>query len=314
MPVDQRKEEYFERLNKLLDDYTKIFIVHADNVGSTQMQKIRIALRGKAVVLMGKNTMVRKAIRDKLSANPSLDRLLPLVKGNVGFIFVKNDLQEARKILDANKVAAPARAGAIAPCKVIVPAGNTGLEPTQTSFLQALNIPSKINKGAVEIINDVHLLSPGQKVGSSEAALLAKLNIKPFSYGLQLNHIYDNGSVYGPNVLDLTEEDLLKSFSQAVAQATQLSLAVSFPNTLSVPHFVLNAYKNLLSVAVATEITFPQAEKVKAFIANPQAFAVAAAPVAAPAATSSAPAAKVEAKKEEPKEEEDDDMGFGLFD
>merc|ERR1711887_466700 len=131
------------------------FIVGADNVGSKQMQEIRIALRGRAVVLMGKNTMMRKAIRGYLDKNPDLERLLPHIKQNVGFVFTKEELVDVRDLLLANKVKAPARAGAIAPLDVTVPAQNTGLGPEKTSFFQALNIPTKITKGTIEIINDV---------------------------------------------------------------------------------------------------------------------------------------------------------------
>jgi large subunit ribosomal protein LP0 len=49
--------------------------VNADNVGSKQMQQIRISLRGHAIVLMGKNTMMRKAIRGHLSNNPKLEQV-----------------------------------------------------------------------------------------------------------------------------------------------------------------------------------------------------------------------------------------------
>uniref|UniRef100_A0A672SRA0 Large ribosomal subunit protein uL10 n=1 Tax=Sinocyclocheilus grahami TaxID=75366 RepID=A0A672SRA0_SINGR len=124
------------RFQQLLDDYPKCFIVEADNVGSKQMQTIRLSLRGKAVVLMGKNTMMRKAIRGHLENNPSLERLLPHIRGNVGFVFTKEDLTEVRDLLLANKVPAAARAGAIAPCEVTVPAQNTGLGPEKTSFFQ----------------------------------------------------------------------------------------------------------------------------------------------------------------------------------
>ena len=61
-------------LQQLLDDYPKCFIVGADNVGSKQMQQIRMSLRGTAVVLMGKNTMMRKAIRGHLERNPALEK------------------------------------------------------------------------------------------------------------------------------------------------------------------------------------------------------------------------------------------------
>lgn len=52
--------------------------------------------------------------------------------------------------------------------------------------VQALNIPTKINRGTVEIVSDVHLIKATEKVGGSEATLLSKLGIKPFSYGLVL--------------------------------------------------------------------------------------------------------------------------------
>jgi len=74
------------------------------------------------------------------------------VRGNVGFVFTRGDLVEVRDKLLENKVRAPARNGAIAPCPVIIPAQNTGLSPEKTSFFQALSIPTKISKGTIEII------------------------------------------------------------------------------------------------------------------------------------------------------------------
>ncbi|PAL66707.1 hypothetical protein CEJ83_20535, partial [Acinetobacter baumannii] len=92
-----------------------------------------------------------------------------------------------------------------------------------------------------------------------------------------------------------------------------LALAISYPTLAAAPHMFINAYKNVVAVALATEYSFPQADKVKEYLADPSKFAVAAAPVAgggdAPAA-----AAKEEEKKEEPAEESDGDMGFSLFD
>jgi len=308
----ERKQAYFNKLVKLLDEYPKIFIVVADNVGSAHMQSIRKALRGKAVVLMGKNTMIRKAIRGHLQNNAALEALLPAIKGNIGFIFTKGDLADVKKVIVENKVSAPAKAGAIAPCDVVVPAGNTGLEPTQTSFLQALNIPSKITRGQIEITNDIPLIKEGNKVGASESNLLAKLNIRPFKYGLKIKTVYDNGSMYDAKVLDLTDDDIIAKFKNGVRNVACVSLAVGYPTLASLPHSLARAYKNLLSISVATEFTFPQAEKIKKYLSNPGAFAA-----AAPAATKEdkkAPA-KEEKKKEEPKEEEEEeDMGLGLFD
>merc|ERR1712179_281781 len=225
--------------------------------------------------------------------------------------FTKMGLLCVRDLLLANKVKAPAKAGALAPVDVIVPAQNTGMGPEKTSFFQALAIPTKITKGTIEIIKDVDIIKAGDRVGMSEATLLNMLKISPFSYGLVISKVYDSGSGFAPEILDITDDDLLASFSAGVANVAALSLAIKYPTVASVPHSIINGMKNLLAVAAATDITFKEAETVKKFLADPSAFA-AAAPVAAAAPAAPAAAAKEESEEED--DEEDDDMGFGLFD
>jgi len=305
------KELYFQKLKELLSKYPSIFIVNVDNVGSNQMHQIRVALRGRGVVLMGKNTMVRRALRSILTENPQYERLLPHVKGNIGFVFTDKDLKDVREIIVANKVAAPARAGAFAPKDVTVPGGNTGMEPGKTSFFQALGIPTKIARGTIEIVSDVKVVTAGTRVGPSEATLLNMLNISPFTYGMTVIQIYDRGNSFPPSVLDVDEQELVDRFLSGIKTIAAISLALNYPTIVSVTHSLVNAYKNLIAVALTTEYTFEGAEKIKEYLENPEAFAV-----AAPAETVAAPAAE-EAKaeeKEEEKEESDEDMGFGLFD
>jgi len=305
------KASYFIKVVELFDEYPKCFIVGADNVGSKQMQTIRSSLRGIGIVLMGKNTMIRKAIRGHLENNAALEKLLPHIKGNVGFVFTKGDLNDIREKLTESKVRAPARNGAIAPLHVIIPAQNTGLGPEKTSFFQALSIPTKISKGTIEIINDVPILKPGDKVGASEATLLNMLNISPFSYGLQIEQVYDSGSIFSPDILDIRPEDLRAKFQAGVANLAAVCLEVGYPTIASVPHSIANGFRNLLAIAATTDVEFKEATTIKEYIKDPSKFA-AAAPVAAAAAPAAA-APKKEEKKEE-SEEEDDDMGFGLFD
>ncbi|XP_065878937.1 large ribosomal subunit protein uL10z-like [Euphorbia lathyris] len=316
----QKKIHYDKKLCRLLDEYSQVLVVAADNVGSTQLQNIRKGLRGDSIILMGKNTMMKRSIKihAENTGNKDFNNLLPLLVGNVGLIFTKGDLKEIREEIAKYKVGAPARVGLVAPIDVVVPPGNTGLDPSQTSFFQVLNIPTKINKGTVEIVTPVDIIKKGEKVGSSESALLSKLGIRPFSYGLLVQSVYDNGSVFSPEVLDLTEDDLVAKFAAGVSMVASLSLSISFPTLAAAPHLFINAYKNVLSVSVATEYSFPYADKVKEYLKDPSKFAVAVAPVegansgggggAAPA-----PAAKVE-EKEEAAEDSEEDMGFGLFD
>merc|ERR1711974_522045 len=197
-------------------------------------------------------------------------------------------------------------AGAIAPLDVQIPAQNTGLGPEKTSFFQALNIPTKITKGTIEIIQNVDLIKTGDKVGMSESTLLNMLGISPFTYGLIVKKVYDSGSI-----LDITDDDLKKSIMTAVRNVAAISLTIGYPTIASVPHSIVNGMKKCMAIAAVTDITFKEAETLKEYLADPSKFAVAAAPAAA--AGGAAPAA--EAKKEESAaEESDDDMGFGLFD
>lgn len=304
------KSNYFMKIIKLLDEYPRCLLVSADNVGSKQMQSIRASLRNEeaGLILFGKNTMMRKAIRGHLENNPQLEKLLPHLKGNIGFVFTKCDLSETREKVLKHRVAAPAKAGALAPLDVTVPKQNTGLGPEKTSFFQALNIQTKITKGTVEIMNDIKLVTAGERVGASEATLLNMLKISPFSYGLVVEQVYDSGTVFNPSVLDITDDDLRAKFMEGVANVAAVSLAIGYPTAASAPHSIVNGFKNLLAISVETDYTFKQAEMTKEYLADPSKFAVAAAP------TSDAPKVVEEKKKEESEEESDDDMGFGLFD
>merc|ERR1712238_562860 len=105
MPLSaERKEAYFDTFKNLLSTYSKCFIVQIDNVGSKQLQGTRKTLRGKAEVLMGKNTMMRKCLKEYIDENPGspVEQLIECCRGNVGFVFTNGDLGDIREVLEAN--------------------------------------------------------------------------------------------------------------------------------------------------------------------------------------------------------------------
>jgi large subunit ribosomal protein LP0 len=187
------------------------------------------------------------------------------------------------------------------------------MEPGKTSFFQALGVPTKIARGTIEITADLKLVEAGTKVGASEATLLNMLNISPFTYGMGIYQIYDNGQTFAASVLDVEESQLLKTFSSAIATIASISLAIGFPTLPSVMHSVVNSYKKVLSVAIETDYEWEEISELKDRIANPDKYA-SSAPAAG--AASGGAAAEEAPKEEEAKDEEseDDDMGFGLFD
>jgi large subunit ribosomal protein LP0 len=318
--VTPEKIAYEERLNKLLDTYSKVYFVTVDNVTSQQMHQVRRGLRGRGELLMGKNTLQKKVITNRAVADGAStnDKAIAekfvkegLITGNCGLIFTNDGLDQVNEVITKNRIQAPARIGAISPVEVTIPAGNTGLEPTMTSFFQALNIATKIAKGTVEIVTDKKVLSVGEKVDSSTAALLTKLKINPFFYGLQLRTVWDDGVVFSAEDLEFTDSKIEEVFGSAVSNMTALSLGAGIPTAASFPHLITDAFKNLLAASVVTDYSFPEFGGADLKKAIKEGKVGGSAPAAAPAGKADAkPAAAAPPPKEE---EEDDDLGMGML-
>jgi large subunit ribosomal protein LP0 len=267
MPTRERKEYHAARLVQYLNTYKKCFIVGVDNVGSKQMAEIRASLRDGngnkdacAVVCLGKNTLIRRTLG--LHPDERVRALSKYVVMNMGFVFTNGDLPAVRDILKANTVGAPAKTGAICEKLIIAPAGPSGQPPDKTAFFQALNIPTKINRGQIEITADFEVCQPGEKVGASQAALLQMLDIKPFVYGLKILKIYDSGEMFSPAVLDINDAMLTGMFSDACRNVAAMSFALETPNMCTAPHQVIRGFQDLVSIAMACEnYSFPLADK-----------------------------------------------------
>jgi large subunit ribosomal protein LP0 len=268
MPLSkQKKTQFHAKMTGILKSYEKVFIVDVTNVGSKQMNDTRASMRGVAEMLMGKNTMMKKVLKDFVEANPGhiWQALEEKLVGNCGFIFTNDELVKVRDFIEANRVPAPARVGAIAPIDVTVPAGPTGCDPGQTNFFQTLQIPTKIVKGQIEITSDVGLIKVGQKIEAGEVTLLNKLNIRPFSYGLVISEIFDYGAFFSAKVLDIDDAYLAEAFAKASRAVACLSFALGHPTAASVPHSVANAFKTIVAITVGLEnFSFAKADEYKA--------------------------------------------------
>jgi len=320
--VPARKQDYANRLNNYLDNYAQAMTICVNNVGSKSIALQRKKLRQRNIhILMGKNTIIRKVLNvraERLEAAGNTAaaaqalRMLEMVEGNIGFVFVPTDqdIGKIREEITSERVQTAAKAGVEAPDDVVVPAGPTGQDPSQTSFFQALDIPTKINRGQVEIVSDVKLVTKGEKVNRSAAELLVMLNIKPFYYGINVHHIYQNGDVFPADVLDISSSDIAQAFNNAVREVAALCLALNYPTAASVPHSIMDAYKNILAIGLACkDYSWDNLTKVKEILADPSKFAAA----AAPAAGGAAPAAAAAAEPEEEEEEESSAAAGGMF-
>jgi len=313
-----KKGEYFTKLIDLCVNCGTALIVQADHVGSKQMQNIRIELRGRAVVLMGKNTMIRKALSIGHEQHPAagMDVLRSMIKGNIGFIFATNcELDTIRECLKQFRLPAAARSGQISNVSYALPSGPTGMDPSQTSFFQALNIGTKIVKGQIELVSEFPILKVGGKITASEMVLLTKLGVKPFEYGMEVAMVFQDASVFDAAVLDISDSVLIGKFMAGVANMAAFSREIGIPTEAGLPHAFGNAFKNVAALVGDIDFTFKEVEEVKKFLADPSAYKAAYPGAAsAPAAGGGGGgAAKAEKKAEAVEEEEEEEADFDLF-
>lgn len=231
-------------------------------------------------MIMGKNTLMKSSLnykmrepeendvdfaerKDSWKKCDELDIIVKLLRGNTGIIFTNGDLSEIKKVLDEESREAPAKVGAIAPDDVWIRAGSTGLDPKQTSFFQQLSIQTKIIKTQIEIVADKKVITAGLKIEATQAALLDKLKIRPFSYKMHVKRVYEDGQTFDPEILDITPADILRRFQTSITNMAAISLGSGYVTKAAIPHIIMNSFKNLAAVTFDSDYSFKQADKIK---------------------------------------------------
>lgn len=322
---DKRKARKSKVLKAFLDCFSKhnqVIFVDLMSISTPQIKKIRHKLKPyNGTFLVGKNTITLLALRilsntfketdtqnarelaKKYPHKPELKELIPLIKDKVAFIFTDSPYVELKDLIEKEVIKVPAKVGIVAPSDIIVPAGQTTVDPGKFGEFQRLNIPTKTAKTALEIQKDTKICSAGTLVSETVSAMCRLLNIVPFEYGMKIDNVYLNGSFIPKSVIKLAPDAFTSSFSYTIRHVTGISIEAGIANSLSTPHMISNAFKSVLAIGAEAGIKLAILDQLSA----------------APAA-----AAPKEEKKEEKKEtkkevkkeepvEEDMDLG-GMFD
>ncbi|OAF67212.1 hypothetical protein A3Q56_05070 [Intoshia linei] len=257
--------------------------------------------KNTAELLSSKNSLITKAII--LMNIPNLANLVPHIKNNVALVFTSGDVKSVIDKCTENKVSAAVKVGSKAPIDVVLPKQATTIFPNHTAFFQNLRANTKITKGCIEIMEDFNII----KKGANEVALLKMMDICPFSYGIVPISGFTIRVMYTTTVCIMLPKVYEAKIQSGLKNICALSLAMDHPTAVLVLYSIVSAFKNVLAVALETDIDIKEVKEIKDYLDNPDKYAVAA-PVQAKAV---AEVTKTEVVVEE---ESDEDMGFGLFD
>ena len=272
--IAQKKLEYCDKLHGLFRKYNRILVVTSLNVTATQMLHIRNDIQGKGEIIFGKNSLMRRAVDQMKEEIPSIVELEKHLYNGAGLIFTNDSFMRIKEIIDNNCQGSAAKVGAIAPEDVFLQPQRTSISPSDIKKFHALNIQCKIFKGTIEITGEKQLIKKGTKVGASEADILGLLGILPFKYTLNVEALYDNGRMYDPAILDITDETLIEKVTKALNRVSGLALGVGYPCIASAPHLIGSAFNNIAAIAVSIEHNMKQIENIQKILSDPEALAL----------------------------------------
>ncbi len=219
------KKEIFSDLIELLKKYSVIAVADLQKVRSSQIQEIRKKLRGKADLIVAKNTILRKASESIAGEKQNVDKFADGLTGSKVLIFTQMNPFELIIFLNKNKVRVPAKGGDIATGDILIPAGNTGLQPGPViSEFNEAKVQTRIEGGSIFVARDTVVAAKGETISTKTASLLSKLGMKPMEAGLSLSYAYDNGLVLGPEDLNFDLDQMKNDFTSAARLAFGLAV------------------------------------------------------------------------------------------
>jgi len=265
--VAKWKLEKVEELAKLIKHYPVVGIVNMENIPARTLQKMRAKLRGEVLIKMSKKSIMRHAIEKAAREEKSLEALKDKLQGQPAFIFSKINSFKLYKILEENKVPAPAKPNSIAPKDIVVPKGETPFAPGPIlGELQALGIKTEIKGGKIAVKEDTVVAKAGDVIDARLANILSRLGIEPMEVGLDLIAAYEDGTVFLPDVLKVDEEQVKAEIALAYQQAVNLSINSGFLTKETAPLAIAKAYRE--AFALALEAAIPEPEVIDQLLAR----------------------------------------------
>jgi large subunit ribosomal protein L10 len=255
------KKEIFQKLAELIEKYPVVAIADLQKVRSSQIQEIRKKLRGQAEVLVAKNTILKKAASAISEKKPHINDFAEGVAGSSLLLFTGMNPYALILFLNKNKVRVPAKAGDTATSEIIIPAGNTGLQPGPViSEFGEVKVTTRIEGGSIWVARDTVVASEGDTISAKLASLLSKLGMKPMEAGLSIVRAFDGGVVLKMDDLVFDLESYKSDLAEACRDAIALSVETEYVLPETAPMIIGSAYREALYLA--NEVEFPTSENI----------------------------------------------------
>jgi large subunit ribosomal protein L10 len=241
-------------VKELIDIFTSnkvIGVVEIGGIPAPQLQKMRRDLHGTATVRSAKNNLIFRAIDDAEKQVKGISSLKESVTGQTAIIATDMNPFKLFSQIKSTRTMAPAKGGETASHDIEIKAGETPFKPGPiVGELQKVGIPAAIQEGKVVIKNNKVLVTQGQKISADIAQMLTRLEIFPVEIGMDLNAVFEDGSIFRPDVLDINIDEILGRMRQASTNALNLAIEAGWYNKITIQPLLVKAHYNALTLAL----------------------------------------------------------------
>lgn len=225
--IPQWKQEEVDAIVDFIQSYASVGVVGVGGIPSRQLQDMRRGLHGQAEVRVSRNTLVERALDE---VGEGYEQLTDLVSGQVALIGTNDNPFGLYKELEASKTPAPINAGEVAPNDIVIPEGDTGIDPGPfVGELQTVGAAARIMDGSIKVTEDSTVLEAGEEVSADLANVLSELGIEPKEVGLDLRGVYSEGVLFDPEELAIDVDEYRADIEAAAAAGRNLSINAVYP-------------------------------------------------------------------------------------
>jgi large subunit ribosomal protein L10 len=265
--VAKWKDEVYRELVDALVKNPVVGIVNIGGIPSPQMQLMRRGLRGKALLVTSKNSLITLAIKEAAKQRKGLESLLPIDSQQTALVATKLNPFRLYKELESTKTKAPARGGEKAPDNIEIKRGDTPFKPGPiVGEMQKIGISAAIEGGKVIIKKDTMLVKKGDVISREQATMMARLDILPLIVGLDLKLVYEEGLVYKRDALAFDDVKMMDDMRRAAFESMALALEISYMVKDTIKPLIARAFRN--AMAVSLESGIPTKDNIKLLLAR----------------------------------------------
>lgn len=261
------KQKTVKEFEELIEQYPIVGSVNMQDMPARQLQKMRETLRDTAVIKMAKRSLISRALENVKNKKEAIEELEQYLKGMPALIFASKNPFKLYKTLEKNKSTMAAKPGQTAPKDIVVQAGPTGFSPGPIiGELGSFKIKTAIENGKVTVKEDAVVAKEGEQISEKLANILSRMGIEPMEVGLDLQAVYEDGSIITKDILSVDEEEYKESIKRLSTEAFNLAMYVSYPTKETTECLISKAHSD--AFALATESAVVNKETVDKILAK----------------------------------------------